>query len=142
MIRIIIMAIFLQSCSSELADPVFIEIDDRLVEHVLSFRKRMIQSGTENDFDAITAITMKYINKKNWLGYCNISSTGIRFIVVSESVKSDCKIKHIVYHELGHCALNLGHVDNPFDIMNSYAPNECLPDFVFERSLKRIMGEL
>lgn len=57
------------------------------------------------------------------VGYCT-SPVEVRFIKSFWEKSSATNRLVLMYHELGHCALGLDHVDSEADIMNSYLLDE------------------
>jgi hypothetical protein len=57
--------------------------------------------------------------KKGVVGYC-IDSWEVRVLTSYWQTASATDRLLLMYHELGHCALGLDHLDGEIDIMNSY----------------------
>lgn len=66
--------------------------------------------------------TVKYghIEKDTVLGICRKWTNGKREIIIRPELKGRALMEVVMYHELGHCLLNLGHHEDETDIMNPY----------------------
>ncbi len=60
------------------------------------------------------------------IGFCQIYQTGVRFVQLQNNFasKHSLQFKALVWHELGHCLMDLDHVDTKFSIMNSRGARE------------------
>lgn len=80
----------------------------------------------EDDFGVhiwFEVIVVDSLPHPNWIGECIINGT-YRKVMVLRGYVDTLYIEQIVYHELGHCALNIGHKDDIYDIMNSEVSNK------------------
>ena len=62
----------------------------------------------------------------NVIGFCQIYQTGVRFVQLRNNFasKHSLQFKALVWHELGHCLMDLDHTDTKLSIMNSRGSRE------------------
>lgn len=73
------------------------------------------------------------------IGYCR---RGLELRVISSfwDKASGADRMTLLYHELGHCALGLGHTDGEPDIMNSYLLDEKIVDTRWDDLINKMFG--
>lgn len=81
-------------------------------------------------------------DNKNIIGMCyqyNYENKPLynKIIIIKE--KRDIYLKQLMFHELGHCLLNLKHVDDPGSIMYAYRNDKIFENFYnkIEKMFKR-----
>ena len=86
-------------------------IDEGLMELVTSF---------EEDFGVHIGFEVRWVDTihSGFIGVCNVQGS-YRQVLMLRSYKNSIYLNQMLYHELGHCALNLQHDDSERDIMNS-----------------------
>lgn len=125
-------------------------IDDRLYEHYETFKAEAKKRNIEVDF--VTMNVEGYIGDirdQGVVGQCQTYSDGSKAVVIEEGYwnrLSDLKKEFIVFHELGHCILNRGHLDeinasgSCGSIMNS-GSTDCNSDYN-EKTREALIEEL
>lgn len=91
----------------------------------LKTRKAVIEKDFPTSFD------------KNVIGYCQAPWT-VSFRKSFWDAASAADRMVLVYHELGHCALNLDHYDEGQDIMNTYL----LPGDIAEEKWDKLVNNM
>lgn len=91
----------------------------------LKTRKAVIEKDFPTEFD------------KNVIGYCQAPWT-MAFKKSFWDAASAADRMVLVYHELGHCALNLDHYDEGQDIMNTYL----LPGDIAEEKWDKLVNNM
>jgi hypothetical protein len=121
MYKILICLLVLSSCNAKLQTTQTRSVDSRLESIVQSFE-------TEFSVQVNYSITIEPGLGQNQLGVCRVYGNN-RQIILNESFYNANNYNHyyiefVVYHELAHCSLNLGHntavLENgyPASIMN------------------------
>jgi hypothetical protein len=73
------------------------------------------------------------------IGYCR---PGFELRVMNSFWRSSSGVERMVlmYHELGHCALGLDHLDGEPDIMNTYLLDEVTADKQWDKLINNMFG--
>lgn len=82
--------------------------------YVLNFENTF---NIEINFE-VTLVKTLSANNQEAAAYC-YKENGFKRVEILDSTPKYAR-KSYVFHELGHCALNLNHYDSDFDIMNSH----------------------
>lgn len=77
--------------------------------------------GIQNDRSLI--IEYGDTGSGNVLGWCYRERFKANRIVITPRIKNSPLLEVVMYHELGHCVLGLGHYENGNDIMNAFVIN-------------------
>lgn len=78
---------------------------------------------------------------ENVIGYCSAPWT-ISFLKPYWDRASAADRMTLVYHELGHCALNLDHYDEKNDIMNTYLLPGDVADSKWDQLVNQMFGRV
>jgi hypothetical protein len=128
---LILLPSFLVSCGQDISDEILHKdnSDERLYRYVLEFKRDANKNGINIDLDRLGSITFGNI-KDRYLGECTkykrdkVTKYKKPYdIVLNENIldidtwNTHRMIKTIVYHEMGHCALNLDHSENEDSLM-------------------------
>lgn len=109
-------------------------IDSRVEGYVTDFLtdldSRHLLDGIVDEFMSLRSITLGKPGIEGAIGVCYIGYTSRQIILDEGYVASELTWKTLVYHELGHCLLNMDHypsesktdIDTEVDIMNTQIP--------------------
>ena len=92
----------------------------------------------EQDFDLNVNYSVKFVKiftnipVKNQIGVC-ARNEYFNYVEILYTYENNQLLDPIVYHELGHCSLNLGHYNSVKDIMNSSLTPQLGTNFIFYR---------
>ncbi len=137
--RYLILCLFLISCGNGsnksknyFNDPYFNDLKEDFIEYI-----EENSNISEIDKWKIQTIPIFFEKMEGKAGYC--SNRG--YIAVDQVYKTELYkqyIRKLVFHELGHCILNLEHDDNPYDLM-FYRLNllDFTKDFIYRWEQKR-----
>ncbi len=101
---------------------------------------RQLIGNFEADFDQSVGYSILFVKQfskppanPNQVGVCVVSDNIFipRYIEILSKIDGAPMLPVIVYHEMGHCSLNLKHYDKEIDIMNTYIRNEVILNFQF-----------
>lgn len=115
----ILMAISFQSCEKEAmimtADKEYPGVDAELWMYFQRFEMAAAERGVEIDLIArgITG-SIEDIDMDNVVGICNHNPNSPNHVTIDETFwmrSSSLRKEMIIFHELGHCYMNLGHRD-------------------------------
>ena len=110
----LIMLIVLGSCEKD-EEPQFL-IDAPLQEYFDRFQAEAALRGVEIDFEAMMISgDIRLIGTQNVIGQCGHTEKEPNVVIVDKfywDSASDLDREFLIFHELGHCALGRGHLDN------------------------------
>jgi len=117
--KYLILVLLLAGCAKDLSDPRTIHgVDATFVPYVNSYlteKEFYLHRGLDYD------IPIQFGDlPDNQLGLCTKWTSGYRQIVIDAyywKFQSEAQKESVIAHELGHCDLNLEHVDDPYAIM-------------------------
>lgn len=109
---ITIMSIFLFGCSSDGDDS---NIDPLLEPYFELFKTEAAERGISIDYDSLgISGVLTTLDQGGVIGQCRFLTTGENVVTFDRfffSGFSEFEREHVVFHELGHCVLNRGHLD-------------------------------
>ncbi len=132
----LLIIILLTGC---MADGAVKSIDLELKPYFEEFDKMMMKETGKINRPFIGAAFVGSLNGKA-VGACRIWNTGSREVLIERNFwdnASEEERENLILHELGHCALNLGHVNN-YSIMNAYV----LDINYFRNNRNKLIAEL
>lgn len=87
-------------------------------------RLQALIANFEQDFDLKVGYSVKFVKAftnpppPNQIGVC-ATHISFRYVELLSTYETSFLLPPLVYHELGHCSLNLAHYDEVKDIMNT-----------------------
>ncbi len=109
------MILLVSSCGSE-ED---VEINEEMAPYFETFKEEAAKRGIifDNSIEKIEGF-LEFLPKESNLGVCKSYTDGSSEIIIDKPywrVSTNLQREHIMFHELGHCFLNLGHDDSKDD---------------------------
>ncbi len=86
-----------------------------LKKHIASFEKDF---GVDVNYKVIFVKNFQYEPSPTAIASCTVYNNGYKVVQISAEYEKSKSLLQIVYHELGHCSLNIKHYEDAFDIMN------------------------
>ncbi|HEY3384997.1 MAG TPA: hypothetical protein VGK46_00725 [Saprospiraceae bacterium] len=103
------------SCAKDEDEPQFL-IDEPLQEYFDRFKAEAALRGKEIDFKALMISgDIRLIGTQNVIGQCGHTEEEPNVVIVDKfywDSASDLDREFLIFHELGHCALGRGHLDD------------------------------